>query len=398
MHSDTAAMSTLTDKISERVRAVPRSGIREFFELVLAAGDVISLGVGEPDFSSPWHIREAAIHSLEKGQTSYTSNLGLLELRKGIAKYVQGKFGVTYAAASEVLVTVGVSEALDLAFRALLNPGEEVIYHEPCYVSYNPSIYMAYGTPVVVETKGADDFALRAADVEKAITPRTKIIMLNFPTNPTGGIQPLAELEGIAELAKQHDLIVITDEIYSELLYDGNQHHCIAALPGMRERTILLHGFSKAYAMTGFRLGYSCAPPELTEAMMKIHQYSMLCAGITAQRAAIEALEHGAPAVEQMRQAYWRRRNLVVSQLNSAGLTTFMPGGAFYVFPDIRSTGMTSREFATRLLEEEKVAVVPGTAFGKAGEGFVRCCYATDEKNLAIALERMAAFAARHKA
>jgi aminotransferase len=398
MHSEHPATMSLTDKISERVRAVPRSGIREFFELVLAAGDVISLGVGEPDFSSPWHIREAAIHSLEKGQTSYTSNLGLLDLRKSIAKYVQQHFHVAYNPLSEVLVTVGVSEALDLAFRALLNPGEEVIYHEPCYVSYNPSIYMAYGSPVTVETKGEDDFALLASDVEKAITPKTKIIMLNFPTNPTGGVQPLKELEGIAELARQHDLIVITDEIYSELLYDERVHHSIAALPGMRERTILLHGFSKAFAMTGFRLGYSCAPPELTEAMMKIHQYSMLCAPITAQIAAVEALENGAGPVEHMRQAYWRRRNLVVGKLNAAGLTTFMPGGAFYVFPDIRSTGMTSREFATRLLEEEKVAVVPGTAFGKAGEGFVRCCYATDEKNLAIALDRIAAFAERHRA
>jgi aminotransferase len=388
---------SLTDKISERVRAVPRSGIREFFELVLAAGDVISLGVGEPDFCAPWHIREAAIHSLEKGQTTYTSNLGLLDLRKSIAKYVQKKFHVAYNPISEVLVTVGVSEALDLAFRALLNPGEEVIYHEPCYVSYNPSIYMAYGTPVVVETKGEDDFALRASDVEKAITPKTKIIMLNFPTNPTGGVQPLKELQGIADLAIKHDLIVITDEIYSELLYDDREHHSIAALPGMKERTILMHGFSKAFAMTGFRLGYACSPPELTEAMMKIHQYSMLCAPITAQIAAIEALEHGAGPMEQMRKAYWHRRNLVVSKMNAAGLNTFQPGGAFYAFPEIRSTGMTSREFATKLLEEEKVAVVPGTAFGKAGEGFVRTCYATDEKNLAIALDRIAAFAQRHR-
>lgn len=388
---------SLSDKISARVQAVPRSGIREFFELVLAAGDVISLGVGEPDFCSPWHIREAAIFSLEKGQTSYTSNLGLLELRKSIAKYVAAKFHVQYQPTTEVLVTVGVSEALDLAFRALLNPGEEVIYHEPCYVSYNPSIYMAYGTPVTVETKIEDDFALRAADVEKAITPKTKIIMLNFPTNPTGGVQPKAELEGIAELAKQHDLIVITDEIYSELLYDDREHHSIAALPGMKERTILMHGFSKAFAMTGFRLGYACSPPELTEAMMKVHQYSMLCAPITAQIAAVEALENGAGPVEKMRKAYWHRRNLVVSELNAAGLSCFQPGGAFYAFPEIRSTGLSSREFAQRLLEEEKVAVVPGTAFGTAGEGFVRCCYATDDQNLATALGRIKAFAARHR-
>ena len=388
---------SLSDKISARVQAVPRSGIREFFELVLAAGDVISLGVGEPDFCSPWHIREAAIFSLEKGQTSYTSNLGLLELRKSIAKYVAAKFHVQYQPTTEVLVTVGVSEALDLAFRALLNPGEEEIYHEPCYVSYNPSIYMAYGTPVTVETKIEDDFALRASDVEKAITPKTKIIMLNFPTNPTGGVQPKAELEGIADLAKQHDLIVITDEIYSELLYDDREHHSIAALPGMKERTILMHGFSKAFAMTGFRLGYACSPPELTEAMMKVHQYSMLCAPITAQIAAVEALENGAGPVEKMRKAYWHRRNLVVSELNAAGLSCFQPGGAFYAFPEIRSTGLSSREFAQRLLEEEKVAVVPGTAFGTAGEGFVRCCYATDDQNLATAMGRIKAFAARHR-
>ena len=388
---------SVKSKISDRIQAIPRSGIREFFELVLNAGDVISLGVGEPDFSTPWHIREAAIYSLEKGQTSYTSNLGLLELRKSITKYVAKKFHVDYDPAKEVIVTVGVSEALDLAFRALLNPGEEVIYHEPCYVSYSPTIYMAYGVPVVVETKAEDDFALRAADVEKCITPKTKVIMLNFPTNPTGAVMDPKELQSIADLAIKHDLIVITDEIYSELLYDDRTHPSIAALPGMKERTILMHGFSKAFAMTGFRLGYACAPPELTEAMMKIHQYSMLCAGITAQVAAIEALEHGAAPMEEMRKAYWRRRNLVVSKLNGAGLKTFQPGGAFYAFPDIRSTGMTSREFATRLLEEEKVAVVPGTAFGKAGEGFVRACYATDEKQLAIALDRIADFAQRHR-
>ena len=254
-----------------------------------------------------------------------------------------------------------------------------------------------YGTPVTVETKIEDDFALRASDVEKAITPKTKIIMLNFPTNPTGGVQPKAELEGIADLAKQHDLIVITDEIYSELLYDDREHHSIAALPGMKERTILMHGFSKAFAMTGFRLGYACSPPELTEAMMKVHQYSMLCAPITAQIAAVEALENGAGPVEKMRKAYWHRRNLVVSELNAAGLSCFQPGGAFYAFPEIRSTGLSSREFAQRLLEEEKVAVVPGTAFGTAGEGFVRCCYATDDQNLATAMGRIKAFAARHR-
>lgn len=388
----------LSGKIAESIRGIPKSGIREFFELVIGVPDVISLGVGEPDFCTPWHIREAAIKSLEQGRTSYTSNLGLLDLRQSITKYVEKQFHVQYEAKSEILVTVGVSEALDIALRALLNPGEEVIYHEPCYVSYSPSIVMAGGKPVVINTRIEDDFALRAEDVEKAITPRTKVIMLNFPTNPTGGIEPLKELEGIAELARKHDLIVITDEIYSELLYDGRTHHSIAALPGMKERTILLHGFSKAFAMTGFRLGYACSPVELTEAMMKIHQYAMLCAPITAQIAGIEALENGDAAREEMRKAYERRRNIIVSRLNAMGLTCFQPGGAFYAFPDIRSTGLTSRQFAEQLLKEEKVAVVPGGAFGVAGEGCVRCCYATDEQNLTTAMERMAAFVGRIRA
>lgn len=387
---------SLTEKLATHVRNLPRSGIHEFFELVLAQDDVISLGVGEPDFVTPWHIREAAIHSLEQGRTSYTSNLGLLDLRKSVANYVQKHFRVAYDGAKEVLVTVGVSEALDLAFRALLNPGDEVIYHEPCYVSYSPCIALAYGVPVVVETKSEDDFALLAAAVEAAITPRTKIIMINFPTNPTGAVMAREELEKLALLAIKHDLIVFTDEIYTELMYDDRSTWCsIAALPGMRERTILFHGFSKAFAMTGFRLGYACAPQELVEAMMKVHQYSMLCAPITSQIAGIEALEAGAPSVEEMRKEYQRRRNLVVNRLNEMGLTCFKPGGAFYVFPNIRSTGLSSRDFATQLLKEESVAVVPGTAFGQCGEGFVRCCYATDAKLLETALERMANFAQR---
>ncbi len=388
---------SLSDKLASHIRSLPRSGIREFFELVLAQGNVISLGVGEPDFVTPWHIREAAIYSLEKGQTSYTSNLGLMELRKCISTYVQKHFQVEYEAAKEVLVTVGVSEALDLAFRAVLNQGEEVIYHEPCYVSYNPSIAMAYGVPVVVETKPENDFALMAEDVEAKITPRTKVLMINFPTNPTGAVLPRAELEKIAQIAIRHDLLVFTDEIYTELMYDRPKDWCsIASLPGMRERTILFHGFSKAFAMTGFRLGYVCAPQELVEAMMKIHQYSMLCAPITSQVAGVEALENGASAVEDMRKEYQRRRNMVVRRLNAMGLHCFNPGGAFYVFPDIRSTGMSSREFATKLLQEESVAVVPGTAFGKCGEGFVRCCYATDPVQLDLALTRMASFVQRH--
>jgi aminotransferase len=390
-------MKTMSDKISERVRAIPRSGIRDFFELVQARGDVISLGVGEPDFSTPWHIREAAIMALEKGETCYTSNLGLLALRKSISKYIENHCGVVYDPAKEIIVTVGVSEALDLAFRALLNPGDEVIYHEPCYVSYSPTIYMAGGVPVAIQTRPEDDFVLRAADVEAAITPRTRVVMLNFPTNPTGAFEPAEELEKIAALAVKHDLIVFTDEIYSELLYDGRTHTSILRYPGLKERTVLLHGFSKAYAMTGWRLGYACSPPELTEAMMKIHQYTMLCAPIMSQRAAIEALEHGAEAVEMMRQSYEQRMNLMVTRLNAMGLPTFRPGGAFYVFTDIRPTGMTSRDFAISLLEQKNVAVVPGNAFGGSGEGFVRCCYATALDKLEIALDRMEEFLAEHR-
>ncbi|MGI8605020.1 MAG: aminotransferase class I/II-fold pyridoxal phosphate-dependent enzyme [Verrucomicrobiales bacterium] len=381
-----------SSKIADRIRQIPRSGIRDFFELVQGRNDVISLGVGEPDFATPWHIREAAIFALERGETCYTSNLGLLLLRRRISNYIARHCGVSYDPLREIIVTVGVSEALDLAFRALLNPGDEVIYHEPCYVSYNPGIYMAGGVPVAVPTRPEDDFILRAADVERVITPRTKALMLNFPTNPTGAFEPEAELESIAALAVQHDLIVLTDEIYSELLYDGHTHTSLLRFPGMRERTVLLHGFSKAYAMTGWRLGYACAPGELIEAMMKIHQYAMLCAPIMSQRAAVEALENGADSVAHMRESYELRRNLVLGRLNAMGLPTFRPGGAFYVFPDIRGTGLSSKEFAVRLVNEQNVAVVPGSAFGPSGEGFVRCCYATALPKLETALERMTAF------
>lgn len=380
------------NKISNIIRDLPRSGIRDFFELVIGRTDVISLGVGEPDKPTPWPIREAVIRSLEKGQTSYTSNLGLESLRIGISEYVTKHFRTTYDPKTEILVTVGVSEALDIAFRAVLNPGDEVIYHEPCYVSYSPSIKMAYGVPVVVQTREENEFALMAEDVEKAITPRTKVIALNFPTNPTGGIMPQEELAKIAALAVKHDLLVFTDEIYSELLYDGRQHKSIVEFPGMRERTILLHGFSKAFAMTGWRLGYACAPAPLREAMMKIHQYCMLCAPIMSQMAGIEALKMGETAYEDMRQSYEQRRNLIVSRLNGMGLHCFNPGGAFYVFPEIRSTGLTSKEFAIQLLEKKSVAVVPGSAFSSAGEGFVRCCYATAPELIAKAMDLMEEF------
>lgn len=380
-------------KIARNVASIPRSGIRDFFELVQGRDDVISLGVGEPDFVTPWHIREAAIYSLEKGQTTYTSNLGLLSLRKSIAKYVEGFFGVSYEAAKEVLVTVGVSEAIDIALRALLNPGDEVIYHEPCYVSYSPSIVMAHAVAVPVVTTKEHGFSLKPDAVAAAITPRTRLIMLNFPTNPTGACASREDLEGIAKLAIEHDLIVLTDEIYSELRYDAEEKHVsIASLPGMRERTILLHGFSKAFAMTGFRLGYACAPQPIIEAMMKIHQYAMLCAPIMSQNAAIEALENGTPAMIEMRNSYHQRRDFLVRRLNEIGLDCHLPGGAFYVFPDIRSTGLTSKEFAFRLLEQENVACVPGSAFGESGEGFLRCCYATAFDDIRTATDRIERF------
>ena len=381
-----------SDKISHTVAAIPRSGIRDFFELVQGRDDVISLGVGEPDFATPWHIREAAIYSLEKGHTSYTSNLGLLTLRKAISRYVSDFFHVDYDASSEVLVTVGVSEAIDLALRALINPGDEVIYHSPCYVSYLPSISLAHGVPVDVATSKEDEFALKADMLEAAITPKTRVLMLNFPTNPTGAVMPSDELEKIAALCIKHDLIVLSDEIYCELRYDAGEHLSIAALPGMKERTILLHGFSKAFAMTGFRLGYACAPAPLIDAMMKIHQYAMLCAPITSQAAALEALENGAAAMKVMRDSYHQRRDYVVDRLNAMGLDCHSPGGAFYVFPDISNTGLSSKDFATRLLEAEDVAAVPGDAFGAAGEGFLRCCYATSFDELKTAMNRMERF------
>lgn len=378
--------------IAKQIASIPRSGIRDFFELVQGRDDVISLGVGEPDFATPWHIREAAIYSLEKGQTSYTSNLGLLSLRKAIAKYVSGFFHVDYQAEKEILVTVGVSEAIDLALRALINPGDEVIYHEPCYVSYSPSIVMAYGKPVSVVTKKEDGFSLKPEALAAAITPRTRVVMLNFPTNPTGACAAKEDLEGIAKLCIEHDLIVMSDEIYSELRYEEDEHVSIASLPGMRERTILLHGFSKAFAMTGFRLGYACAPQPIIEAMMKIHQYAMLCAPIMSQNAALEALENGGPAMEKMRASYHQRRDFMVKRLNEIGMDCHSPGGAFYVFPDISKFGLTSKEFAMQLLEQQNVAAVPGTAFGASGEGFLRCCYATAFDDLKIAMDRMEKF------
>jgi aminotransferase len=386
-----------TSPIARHVQGIPRSGIRDFFEVVQTMTDVISLGIGEPDFVTPWHIREAAVYSLERGHTGYTSNLGLPKLRDLIAGYVARHFGVQYEPQTEVLVSVGVSEALDLALRALVDPGDEVLYHEPCYVSYSPSIALAHGVPVAVETRAEDGFALRAEALSARITPRSKVLLLNFPTNPTGATLPFQELESIAAVCRRHDLIVVTDEIYSELTYDGETHRSIAALPGMKERTIFLHGFSKAFAMTGFRIGYACAPAPLIEAMMKIHQYGILCAPITSQEAAIEALRNGEPDVLRMRREYEGRRNFIVHALNGLGLACHRPRGAFYVFPDVRSSGLSSREFSLGLLKEKKVAVVPGTAFGPGGEGHVRCSYATGLSQLKTAVQLIGEFLAEQK-
>jgi aminotransferase len=383
---------TLKKHIAHHVRDIPRSGIRDFFEIVQTMKNVISLGIGEPDFDTPWHIREAAIYSLEKGRTGYTSNLGLPRLRDAISDYVRTNFGVHYDGKTEVLVTVGVSEALDLALRALVNPGDEVLYHEPCYVSYSPSIVLARGIPVSVPTFARDNFRMTAEELEKKITGASKVLMMNFPCNPTGATQTREELERIAALCVKHDLVVLSDEIYSELTYDGARHVSIATLPGMQERTIFLHGFSKAFAMTGFRIGYACAPAILTEAMMKIHQYGILCASSTAQDAAVEALEQGAPDVETMRREYELRRNYVVNSFNEMGLECFKPFGSFYVFPSIARTGLTSHEFSMQLLKQKCVAVVPGPAFGGSGEGHVRACYATSLEQLKTAMTRIAEF------
>src|SRR5271156_4764205 len=384
-------LSPTTSFVADHVRDIPRSGIRDFFEIVQSMQGVISLGIGEPDFVTPWHIREAAIYALERGKTGYTSNLGLLRLREAVADYVVENYQLTYDPATEVLVTVGVSEALDLALRAVLNPGDEVLYHEPCYVSYSPSIALAHGRAVAVGTREEDEFKLRPAALKAAITPKSKVLLLNFPTNPTGAVLTASELEEIAVICRERNLLVITDEIYSELSY-AEAHTSIASLPGMRERTIFLHGFSKAFAMTGFRVGYACAPAPLIDAMMRIHQYGILCAPIVSQEAALEALRHGRNDMLEMREHYRRRRNFLVHAFRNMGLPCFEPRGAFYLFPSIKTTGKSSHDFAFGLLKEQQVAVVPGTAFGPGGEGYVRCSYATALDQIEIAAQRMAKF------
>ena len=377
--------------VAGHISTLPKSGIRAFFDLVNTMDDVISLGVGEPDFTTPWSIRESGVYSLEHGHTAYTSNLGMPKLRKAICAYVRNHYGIEYDSATECIVTVGVSEAVDLALRAVINPGDEVLYSEPCYVSYPAEIRMAHGVPVPVTTRVENGFALDPAELESKITPRTKALILNFPCNPTGAEMPLDKLEKVAELAKKHDLLVLTDEIYSELSFGGG-HRSIASLPGMKERCVFLHGFSKAFAMTGWRVGYACAPAPLTDAMMKIHQYAIMCAPTVAQEAALDALKNGEAEMIKMRESYRERRDFFVAGLNAAGLKCLVPQGAFYAFPSVASTGLASEEFARRLLEAERVAVVPGTAFGESGEGFVRCCYATSREELNEALERIRKF------
>jgi aminotransferase len=387
----TNAPKSLRSRIAGHVRDIPRSGIRDFFDIVSTRADVISLGVGEPDFVTPWHIREAAISALEQGVTSYTSNLGLLSLRKEISGYVQKITGTAYNPETEILIAVGVSEAMDLAVRALVEPGDEVLYHEPCYVSYNPVITFAHGVPVRIETSAENGFRLTRRQLEEKVTDKTKLLILNYPTNPTGAVLSRSEIEEIAAFAIEHDLIVLSDEIYGELSYD-EPHTSILSVPGMKERTIYLHGFSKAWAMTGFRLGFSCAPPELTEAMMKIHQYTMLCAPILSQKAALEALKNPSEDIAEMRESYAVRRNYMHGAFQETGIRCFLPGGAFYMFPTIGQFGLSSYDFAMKLLEEENVAVVPGTAFGPCGEGSVRCCYATALDDIKEAMTRIARF------
>ena len=379
------------ERVSPIVRSIPPSGIRRFFDIVAEMSGVISLGVGEPDFVTPWHIRESCVHGLQRGYTAYTSNYGLLELRQEIAKMIETDYGVIYNPKCEALVTVGVSEALDLAMRAILSPGDEVLVPEPCYVSYQACVTLAGGKPVSVSTSRENEFRVTVDQLAAAITPRTKALLIGYPNNPTGAVMPRDALAAIAQFAEKNDLIVISDEIYANLTYDG-EHTCFASLPGMRDRTILLNGFSKAYAMTGWRIGYALGNADFIGAMTKIHQFTMLCAPITAQIAAVEALQQGRPSRDRMVAEYDKRRRLMVEGFRNMGLDCFEPKGAFYVFPSIQNTGLTSLEFAEKLLQAEKVALVPGNAFGACGEGYVRCSYAASSKNLSEALDRIARF------
>ena len=378
-------------RVAPHVAGLPKSGIRKFFDMVAQSEDIVSLGVGEPDFDTPWHISRAAVTCLENGGTHYTSNLGTPKLRQSIAAYLERRFAASYDPGREVLVTVGVSEAIDLAIRATCSPGDEVLYHEPCFVSYAPTVRLAHATPVAVETGPADSFRLTVEALERRVTKRTRALLLNFPCNPTGAVLTRDEIAGILAFAERHDLLVFADEVYSELNYSQEDapFPSFASFPKWRDRVILLNGFSKSWAMTGFRLGYACGPADVIDAMMKIHQYGIMSAPTLSQAAGVEAMDFGDKDVARMRREYKRRRDYLVPALNALGLDTVTPEGAFYVFPSVVRTGMTSEEFATRLLKEHRVACVPGNAFGACGEGFVRMSYATSMEKLRLAVRRM---------
>ena len=385
-------MTNWNDRISPIVKSVPPSGIRRFFDIASEMEDVISLGVGEPDFVTPWSIRESCVYGLEQGYTSYTANRGLMELREEICFMHKRRFELDYNPKTDVLVTVGVSEALDIAMRTILSPGDEILIPEPCYVSYKACATLAGGIPVPVPAKAENDFRITPAELEPHVSPKTKALLIGYPNNPTGAILSKEDLEAIASFAVKHDLIVISDEIYGDLTYGDTKHVCFAGLPEMKDRTILLNGFSKAYAMTGWRIGYALSNPDISAAMTKIHQYTMLCAPITAQIAAVEALRHGEKYMRKMVSEYDKRRRLIYDGLQKAGLKCFEPKGAFYIFPDITSTGLSSEEFAEKILMQEHVALVPGNAFGECGEGFVRCSYATSIEQISEALARIEHF------
>ena len=385
-----------TNYVSKLVQELKPSGIRKFFDLAANMEGVVSLGVGEPDFVTSWSVREAAISSLEQGYTSYTANAGLIELREEIANYMNKRFHVSYDPKDEIIVTVGASEGIDLAMRALLNPGEEVIVVEPCFVAYAPLVEMAGGKAVTVQALQENDFKIKAEQIEAVITPKTKALLICSPNNPTGTLLGKEDLEAIAAVVKKHDLVVISDEIYAELAYDED-YTSFAAIEGLMDRTILLNGFSKAFAMTGWRLGFVCAPKEISQAMLKIHQYALMCASTMAQYAGLEALRHGMQDVEEMRRSYRRRRNYIVKSFNEIGLDCHKPGGAFYAFPSIRKSGLSSQEFAEKLLVEEKVAVVPGDVFGESGEGHIRCSYASSMEQLQEAIRRIERFMKKYQ-
>ncbi|WP_068776424.1 aminotransferase class I/II-fold pyridoxal phosphate-dependent enzyme [Paenibacillus sp. FJAT-26967] len=382
---------SMQDYLSPLVRDIPPSGIRRFFDLVSGSKDIISLGVGEPDFITPWHVREACVYSLERGRTNYTPNAGLPELREAIAEYLYSGFQVKYEPSNEIVVTVGGSEAIDLALRALITPGDEVLVPEPCYIAYSPIVTIGGGVSVGLETFAEDNFKLKPEALRAKLTPKSKVLILSYPSNPTGGIMTYEDWLPIAKIVEENDLIVIADEIYAELTY-GSKHVSFASLPGMRDRTILVSGFAKAFAMTGWRVGYMCGHPELISAMLKIHQYTVMCAPIMGQIAALEALRNGLEEKDRMVDSYNQRRRLVVQGFRQIGLECHEPEGAFYAFPSIKSTGLSSEEFAQRLLVEAKVAAVPGAVFGNGGEGFVRCSYATSVSQLTEALDRIGTF------